>query len=368
MLASARDRQDIGENVLSRTFRTARKRRIALALCDQVPSEVDPAILGNLGCRVVMRLTHAKCIWSIQSSMCLRREQAEMLTELRPRQAVVQYPLHPRPLLIEVPEVSFPAVPGPAALAHHAEELLAHVHFTTSTPAAGAKGTAPTIRLGDLSGDAMQVMRRICEQTAESIDERCQTLRFDRAREFRARAELDEPGFIEQLAQTIGGKVKFFQSTRKGADWAKKQGIHIKTYKSGIVHEYLLCQVERRIGSCGSNWRLQRHSAIARDQGLQPDLLAMSPDGRRIIVEIVCNNIEYDAENIIIEAGIPEVDTAIAVTPDKKTLQALEKALQSHLPSEDGLWQAKVRTFDAVRCLGEKFDWRVVLVRPDGGS
>lgn len=46
MLASEKTRQDIGESVLCRMFRTARKRGIALILCDQVPSELPPASGG----------------------------------------------------------------------------------------------------------------------------------------------------------------------------------------------------------------------------------------------------------------------------------------------------------------------------------
>lgn len=111
MLASEQSRQDIGENVLCRMFRTARKRGIALILCDQVPSQLPDAILGNLACRIVMRLTNARCIWSLQNSMGLDRQQAEAITALETRQAVLQYTLHPTPFAIEVPLLSFPAKP-----------------------------------------------------------------------------------------------------------------------------------------------------------------------------------------------------------------------------------------------------------------
>ncbi|MFQ5799379.1 MAG: hypothetical protein ACE5H0_11920, partial [Bacteroidota bacterium] len=72
-LVSERSGRDIGESILCRMFRTARKRGIALVLCDQVPSELPPAILGNLACRIVMRLVNVRCIWSVQNSMGLDR-------------------------------------------------------------------------------------------------------------------------------------------------------------------------------------------------------------------------------------------------------------------------------------------------------
>ncbi len=107
MLVSDTSRMDIGESILCRTFRTARKRNISLILCDQVPSELPHPVLANLGCRVVMRLVNTKCIYAVQSSMGLNRDQACAFSELQPRQAVVQYGLHPTPFMIQIPVMSF---------------------------------------------------------------------------------------------------------------------------------------------------------------------------------------------------------------------------------------------------------------------
>jgi len=345
-------------------FRTARKRGIALILCDQVPSELPPAILGNLACRIVMRLVNARCIWSVQSSMGLDRRQAEAIATMEQRRAVVQYTLQPHPFAIEVPEMSFPAKPEEPELRRQAEALLSTTPWSEresnrrETTGPAAKMLAPD----DLAGDALLVMVRICEAPAEPIEQRCEVLRMDRAREFRARAELDARGLIKQVKQTIGGKVKFFQPTDKGAAWTEKRNIRIKKFKSGIVHEYLLCQVEKRIGLIGPKWRLQRNSSVGRDQGLQPDLLVMEPDGRRIIVEVCCSNLKYDAENILIEARISGIDLVTAVTPDGRTRKALDEVLKKNLEYSSKVCQESIRLLDAGRCLAEEFDWAGVLV------
>jgi len=369
MLSSERARQDIGEGVLCRMFRTARKRRIALVLCDQVPSELPNAILGNLGCRLVMRLLSARCIWAVQSSMGLQRHQAEALAELEPRRTVVQYELQPRAFLIEVPELSYPPAPEPSDLRGRAEALLARARWQEyrPDPAQRRKSPAAARGPGDLAGDALLVMVRICEHPIEPIEQRCQTLRMDRSREFRARAELDERGLVEQVDQTIGGKVKFFRPTEKGVSWAEGHGIRLRKFKSGVVHEYLLSQVERLIGLAGPRWRLQRNSSIARDQGLQPDLLVLGPDGQRAIVEVCCNNLAYDAENILAEAAIPPVDCILAVTPDKRTGRALREALAAHASGAGSASPGKVCVLDASRCLSEDFDWPARL-SPSGGA
>ena len=364
MLASEAQRWDIGETILSRMFRTARKRAISLVLCDQVPSGLPAAILGNLGCRFVMRLISAPCIRSLQSSMGLRHHQASAITELQGREAVVQYQLHPTPFMIKVPEMSFPGRPQDSDLRTRADNLVAGIPWREYAAAAG-QPTMAALAPGDLAGDALQVMVRICEQPAEPIEQRCEALRMDRAREFRARGELDGGGLIEQADPTIGGRIKFFQPTTKGIAWAEKHRVRVKKFKSGIVHEYLLSQVERRIGLLGPKWRLQRNSSIAQDQGLQPDLLAMGPDGCRVIVEICCSNLAYDTENILIEAGIPEVDKVLAVAPDKRTTRALHEAMETGSASASPDQLAPVRLLDAGECLAKEFDWAGELLRPE---
>ena len=123
--------------------------------------------------------------------------------------------------------------------------------------------------------------------------------------------------------------------------------------------------MEKRIGLIGPKWRLQRNSSVGRDQGLQPDLLVMEPDGRRIIVEVCCRNLKYDAENILFKARIPGIDLVIAVMPDSRTRKALDEALKRNLEYLSKVCQESIRLLDAGRCLAEEFDWAGVLVNRD---
>jgi hypothetical protein len=184
---------------------------------------------------------------------------------------------------------------------------------------------------------------------------------MDRAREFRARGDLDGRGFIAQADQTVAGKVRFFLPTAKGTDWAERRKVRVKRYKSGIVHEYLLTQVERRIGALGPRWRLQRNSSIARDQGLQPDLLVLAPGGGRIIVEICCNNLPYDAGNLLAETKVAAVAHVVAVTPDQRTARALEAALTKAAEAAGTDWRSSAKVLHAGQCLAKEFDWPEAL-------
>ena len=123
--------------------------------------------------------------------------------------------------------------------------------------------------------------------------------------------------------------------------------------------------MERRIGLIGPKWRLQRNSSVARDQGLQPDLLVLAPDDKRIIVEICCSNLDYDTKNILIESQIHEIDKVLAVAPDKRTVNSLEQALTKNCEDSGTAWQDSVTTLDAPQCLADDFDWAGTL---DGGS
>lgn len=360
MLASDHSRQDIGEGLLSRVFRTARKRGIALILCDQVPSELPPAILANLACRTVMRLPNDRCVRSMQSSMGLDRWQVIDIAQLPLRRAVVHYALHPEPFAVEIPKMEYPSKPDESELHQRSEEMLRDCRWTTGEEPGRENVSATLLTPSDLAGDPLRVMVRICEAPAELIEQRCEILRMDRAREFRARAELDARGLIRQVEQTLGGKTKFFRLTDKGLLWASQRKIRVKKFKSGIVHEYLLCEVEKRIGVACQGWRLQRNSTVAREQGLQPDLLVLGPAGQRTIVEICCTNLKYDAENILAEVGVSGIDRVVAVTPDKRTKKSLHRALAKKL---EGItdFQDCVVVLDATECLAGDFDWKRVV-------
>jgi len=91
----------------------------------------------------------------------------------------------------------------------------------------------------------------------------------------------------------------------------------------------------------------------------------MGPDGQRIIVEVCCSNLKYDAENILIEARISGIDLVIAVMPDSRTRRALDEVLKKNLEYSSKACQKSIRLLDAGRCLADDFDWAGALVNRD---
>ncbi len=80
-------------------------------------------------------------------------------------------------------------------------------------------------------------------------------------------------------------------------------------------------------------------------------------------MEICCHNLKYDAENILIEAAIPEVDLIIGITPDKRTKSGLESALKENSRSENRKKPESVRLLDAGQVLVDGFDWYFLLIK-----
>lgn len=296
----------------------------------------------------------------MQNSMGLDRDQANQLTSLGKRQAVVHYSLHPHAFMIQVPTLSFPPNPDSAELLASGEQILSRIECQSCIKPAIPEQREDRGHEG-LHEDAYQILLDLCREPGRTIEERCTTLGLDRAREFRGRAVLENRGLIEMAGQ-LGGKVKLYSPTDKGRQWADRQGIKVKTYKSGLVHEYILHQAERGIGRIGSGWRMQRNSEIGRNQGLQPDLLVLVPGGKRIILEICCNNLDYEASNLLKEWQLPGVDGVVALTPDTAILRRLQKEIVKHsarFPNPLAELPSTLIVLDAGQVIKETFDWKI---------
>ena len=359
LLNADKSRTDIGSSVLSDIFSTGAKRNLRIVLCNQALSGTDDQIMANMGYRLFTRLLNPKCLWLAQQSMRLKPAQTDKLARLEKREVVVSIPDPPYPFLVKVDELSFAPKPDESFLEKYAQEFLGQVSWTEDK----GREDEPAPREA-ITGDALKVFLRITE-TAETIEDRFEALRMDRARETRARRVLEAKGYIIPEEITVGNKKIIYKVTTKGVNWIKQQkGLRIKVnrYPSGAVHEYLLNQVENKIGLIYPQFEFQRHSKIAREYSLQPDLVAIQPRGIRSIIEICIHNLNYEAANLVKERKIEGVDMVIAVTPNRRVKNALQRALETYQNSEAGPAQlAPVVVLDAGECLAPKFDWVTVF-------
>lgn len=351
-------RTDIGRPTLCTQVATAGKRGLRFIFSNQLLNFPEE-ILGNLGCRIVMRLSNPKCLWVAQRSMGLTPEQAARLPELGFREALVQYGDHPTPFKVRVDELSFPPPPAEATLEEAAQAFLASVRWAEEAAVHEPPEDLP------ITGDALKLFMRLAEHSDETTSERCDALGMDRAQEVRARKVLDAKGFAAALEQTLGKQTKFYHLTDKGVAWARQRNIKVKEYKSGPLHEYLLNQVEKAIGTVSPKFSFQRNSPIAREHGLEPDSVLHLPGGQRVIIEVCCSNPDYDAMNITREMGVDGVDLVIAVAANRRLMRILKAAVDRYCNEDSAAAAPKpLVLLDAGECLNKDFDWHGIFERP----
>lgn len=357
-----KSRIDIGSATLENLFATGAKRGLRTVLSNQLISKLDEQILGTLGCRIITRLTNPRCMLLIQQSMALSHAQAASITKLEKREVIVAYGDHPTPFKVRVDELSFPPKPDEMALEKIAQDFLDKVTWKED---AGLESNP--VEPDTITSDVLKVFARIAEK-AENIEERSQSLNIDRACEVRARKVLEAKGFIKEEKVTLA-RLKFYEISIKGKQWIdrqKQKGLHIKIKhcKSGQAHEYLLEQAEKNIGSLNPQFKFQRNSEIAREHGIQPDLVLIQPLGYRTIIEIICYNVDREARILVKERGIAGVDMVIAIVPNQPMKKALQRAVDRCQTKESDADLASLVILDAGTCLSPKFDWVSVFERP----
>jgi hypothetical protein len=350
-------RVDIGKPTLCTQVATAGKRNIRFVLSNQLLNFPEE-ILGNMGCKIVMRLSNPRCLWIAQRSMGLTPDQAAKFPELGFREAIVQYGDYPTPFKVRVDELSFPPPPNGAELELLAQDFLAGVRWAEE-----AAVHEPSKEFS-ISGDAFEVLKRLAEHSDELIPERCDALGMDRAREVRGRKLLEAKGFVAALKQTLGKQIKFYYLTDKGIAWTRSRNIKVKEYKekSGPLHAYILTRLERAVGALNPKYSFQRNSPIAREHGIEPDSVLHLPGGKRVIIEVCCNNPDYDAKNIAREMRVDGVDLVIAVAANQRIMKTL-KAAVDHYFAEGGAAAAPkpLVLVDAGEVLKKDFDWGNIL-------
>ena len=362
LFSADKGRNDIGSSTLEGLFATGAKRGIRIILSNQLISQLDEQIIGNIGCRIITRLANPRDIWFIQQSMGLSPGQAKSITRLEKREIIVSYGGSPTPFKVRVDELSFPPKLDETTMENIAQDFLKQVNWNEDR-GVESKPVEPD----SMTGDVLRVFTSIAEKV-EIIEERSRSLKIDRATEVRARKVLEAKGFINEEKVSLG-KLKFYEISNKGKQWIERQkqkglSIKIKRFKSGSAHEYMLIHAQENIGLLNNQFKFQRNSKIAREHGIQPDLVLIQPLGYRSIVEIVCCNIDREAKILTTERGISGVDLVIAIAANQRMKKTLQCAVERCQVTANDSQLASLVILDAGKCLSPKFDWIGVFERP----
>jgi len=355
-------RYDLGEPMIVRLLRTGRKSSLSCLVIDQTPSELPPALLGNLASRIVFRLSNYPCVRAISRTMGLSGEQEEELVELARRFAIVQTADTPRPFIIRVVDIAERYRPTPDELLEREQESLASLDY--EIPAVDVVGILLSgqkeddrMELKPVRGDMLKVLTRICEAPAELIEERSDEIGIERSIEGRARKNLKKLGMIE-LGDKVGSKWHLYVATEKGKHWARSMGLKVAEFKSGVGHEFMVRRVGESLGRFFADIEFFSAGESLGVIGVQPDLLAgmrvQGPDtGWRMAIQVSSTNkSEYEADKVIELAGIAQLDLVVIVARNKTSRRSIEGKLRERAESKGLLWIDKGERKDAQKKKG----------------
>jgi hypothetical protein len=342
-------RYDQGEPILVRILRTGRKHGIAVVIVEQTPSEMPPAVLGNVATRVVFRLTNEQCVRAVSATMGLEEAQEDALVELPKRRAIVQTADNPKPFMIQVAEIPERYRPPEDELLERERQSLAALDY--EMPEADAaevlfgKKEEPDFRVKAIRGDMHKTLSRVCEHPAETIEDRCEALGMERAKEFRARQQLERLGMIELGDRKAGSKLRLYVPTAKGREWAASLGLKVPEFKSGVAHEFMTVRIREALERFFEGIEFFDPGKGLGIAGLQPDLLAGMrghgmDSGWRMAVQISSTNKSaYEADRAIQLAEIGQIDLVVVVAGNKGSRKGIERKLRERMEKKGLLWQ-----------------------------
>ncbi|MFW6106549.1 MAG: ATP-binding protein [bacterium] len=382
---------DLRENRGVAVLRFLRKAGITAVVANQLVSDLDPAVLGNIGTVFCFRLTQRRCIAQAASMLGLK-QWAQRELALLPRGEVIArlsryaHPIHlkvddagdlarhagdeqaareaSRRILDEIPYVvSQPPSMGtlwdddasgdavtsrgrvgeaaaPAATPQASGAVGSPASAATGTRGEGGTSQAgkPACKACESLGLALdrkqhRVLTDICEHPASMIQERCDRLHMPRETESTERRALMTQGLIE-LAGSLGNKRLLFRPTDKGREWAEAHGLKLPKYHASVLHEYIRRKAEQRLAEAAPGTKFVQHGA-GEPAGVRPDSVAQLPgkEGHRVVIQaVVAHNPKGEAANLLKlcerRDGAGWVDLVLSVASKRSVQHRVEEAVK----------------------------------------
>lgn len=332
-------RLTLGEGLMLESVRVVRGLSMGLVLVDQAPGLLPEQLLANMGSVCALTLGSGRCVEALGDARGLSDEQARELARLPRRRCVVQCPDAPEPCLVELPELREVERPSREEVAARVaqswerlgveparNDVLNLFGLTDDDAGAPEDGREP-----ERMGEMLLVVAQICKKV-QRIEERCEELGMSRSKEQRLRNDAEKAGLI-QPGDRVGAKWQLYEPTAKGKAWARSLGLPVRTYKSGVGHEFMAEEVRKSLGQFSP--RVTFVSAGERLGGsrVQPDLVATVADengdrSRVVVVQVTASNtVDYEARKAIELADLSEVDSVIVVTRNKGSRRRLDEEI-----------------------------------------
>jgi len=293
-------RADLAEPISFEAARNFRKRGVSLILSDQVPSLIPASWMGNMGSRLVLRLSHGGCIRAISDALALEREQRAFISEMPRRAAILHFIGWKKPFLIQIPELSFRRVSRDQVLefAKEKNEELSFVPYEEETKAVESR-VAEKISKEDgpemetkrqsevpLLKEEMDYMESIIREPFLAATERDRRIGITGWKGNKLREKLIKRGLFEKVIISTGrkgGVITLVNITEKGRAIAESLGMraNILAGKGGFTHQFWARTIKDYYEGNG-----EAVASIENDSlGKAVDVALIFPD-KRVAVEI----------------------------------------------------------------------------------
>ena len=293
----------LGIPLVAQLVSLAREFGQGLILADQMPSELDYAVLANVYTTITLNLSSMRDINATASAMGLNDEQRNSLNCLPLKTAVVRLAgRYPKPFLIHIPDVRVDKNISDAEVADYMRDKLANLtpeaseQVNTATPDETENNVEAQPNEPDkLDDNEQMLLSDIKNRPFIPATERLNSLSFTTYLGQKLYNGLIDKGLVEELeikTNYRGRPQKFYKLTNKGITIVGKQ--NLGSGKGGFEHRLH----QRRLANV---FEAQGYTTIAEEyrNGKNIDL-GLSKDGQSIAVEIIISpqnaveNIEKD--------------------------------------------------------------------------
>ncbi len=362
---------DLNESRGLSVLRSLRKAGFSGWIVNQLVSDLDAAVVGNLSSVCCLRLVQNRCIAQAASTLGLQPWQQRELALLPAREAIVRLSRHPGAIHLAVNDAinilpdprcapsreearsrskpvldSIPFVPGPSPDRIHSgvgNATSATTQITVPPPKPKPSCAACQTVGVTLDRDEHKDMEAICEEPADGVLDRCDRVRMTREEESVARRALINMGLVRCAGSVGRSRLLFEPTSGKGTAWAASHAIAIPAYHGGIVHEFCRRKTEQRLARIFPGAKFL-HRDTGQPGGVRPDSLIILPgtDGQRLAIQVVvANQPEREAINLLKLCGItPDtggqnvaangagwIDRVLSVAINKRVQASVESAV-----------------------------------------
>ena len=362
---------DLKEGEASGVLRDLRKSKTCGVVVSQLIPDLSRSIRGNLGTVFSLRQGDGACVRQAAAALNLAPHQVAEIARLPDRYAIARFGRYGEPVYLRIKDAG-PFFSGTRMLSRveareRSRSVLESIPYVKrveqkAAEAKDKKQTTPKPQKG-LHPTERKTFARIIYRPWELTEDRLEALGLERDAESRIRTKLENRGLIA-LAGKAGAKFRLFEPTARGMELAAKLDLPIgKPSKGSVVHQAIIHYTRQSLEQYYSEFRFKEAGVSSTLAGVQPDLLLILPDGKRVPIQACCGNkASYEGDAFLKLHQLTQVDDGnankvnfvIGIVVSKGRKAAIERAIRR---KNDDKMPGKLTLLDFDTIVDPGLDW-----------